>query len=84
MALVLVPLLGEIAELVAEYAAVEEIATEATVATETSIAERDAEIEGLLNEELQPYVERLRAQMNRRRLAIAARQAERAARRPAG
>ena len=79
MALVLVPLLGEIAELVAEYAAVEEIATEATVATEMSIAERDAEIEELL-----PYVERLRAQMNRRRLARAARQAERAASRPAG
>ena len=79
MTLVLVPLLGEIAELVAEYAAVEEIATEATVATEMSIAERDAEIEELL-----PYVERLRAQMNRRRLAIAARQAERAASRPAG
>ena len=79
MTLVLVPLLGEIAELVAEYAAVEEIATEATVATEMSIAERDAEIEELL-----PYVERLRAQMNRRRLARAARQAERAASRPAG
>ena len=76
MALVL---LGEITELVAEYAAVEEIATEATVATEMSIAERDAEIEELL-----PYVERLRAQMNRRRLARAARQAERAASRPAG
>ena len=79
MAFVLFPLLGEIAELVAEYAAVEEIATEATVAAEISIAERDAEIEELL-----PYVERLRAQMNRRKLARAARQAERAASRPAG